>query len=172
MLAGWAARLSLGDKILLGAAVALAAPPLLIFWSSTVQAKDPHPNFWLVFAIVILGVPGAFAWACRRTWLSLLIAPIAVLVILIGITSLCAGIGSHKVLDFCQNVLRSPTSVQTDVTDLEALAATFEPECRIRDLTWGLWEVDVYSRGQRVGIIGILPQEPGGFEISYAGRIP
>ena len=147
--------MSLGDKVLLGAAVALAAPPLLILWSSNVHAKAPHSGLRPILPNVMLGVPGAFAWAFRRTWLGLLIAPVAVLVILIGISSLCAGIGSDKLLDFCENLLRSPSSVETDVTELEALAATFEPECRIRDFTWGLWEVEMSSWGQHVGYIGI-----------------
>src|SRR5262245_27256119 len=88
---------------------------------------------------------------------------------LFGISNLASLIGERQVLAFCDDLLRSPSTAEIDTDELMALSATFEPECRVLDLTWGLWELEVYSRGQRVGYIGILPDESG-FRLDTARR--
>jgi len=164
-----AATMGRRERALTSGTIVLAGPPLLVLWSLTSQAVDPSALLLLLVAIVIPAAAGTLAWVWRRSRVGRFVAPLAVLLVLIGISNLASSIGERQVLAFCSGLLRSPRTAEVDMDEVVALSTTFEPECRVLDVTWGLWELEIQSRGRRVGYIGILPGEAG-FRLDSARR--
>lgn len=154
------------ERLLLCVAVALVAPPLLVMWWFSSHAKEPPLALYLVLplAVFFAAVVSAFAW--RRSRVGILLAPLTVLATCAGGTFVSNELGYRQVLDFCQNILSDPHSAGSHAADLAILAAANKPQCRIHDLTWGLWELGVYSGDEYIGYLGLLPDQRDSFLVA------
>lgn len=155
------------ERLLLCFGVAVVAPPLLVMWWFSAHAEEPPLVLYLLLplALLIAGVTMAFAW--RRSRIGVFIAPVAVLATCAGGTFVSNALGHRQVLAFCEGMLRAPRNAPSHVAELEVLASASQPECRIHDLTWGLWELGVYSGDEYVGYIGLLPDHHGSFVVAH-----
>jgi hypothetical protein len=163
--------MSVGEKSAAAVAVLLAIPLMLGSWWFLAQGRDPLP------VLVVLPAPMLFAcltlgWIGRRLRWAALVAPIALVATCFGGLVVGSRIGRTRVVVFCQRILASPSASTGFQSELASLAQHAQPECRVHDLSWGSWELGVYSAETLVGYVGVTATADAGLRIDDVSLEP
>jgi len=155
------------DRLVAVLAVLIPAYPMIAAWWYFAHAKEAPPALYIVLPFAGLAAAVALGWAFRRSKLYMLAALVALFVTCAGGSFVSGEIGQRQVVQFCNRLLASPQDASSHQHELAALSVFSHAECRIHDLTAGLWELGVYAEARQVGYIALLPDEEETFQVSH-----